>query len=425
MAIGSGIGAQFGLAREVYTNEVQSISGTPSGVFGLTFDGANTVTTLATTATAPAIQAALEALPNVGTGGVVCTGGPLPTAVTVTFSGPLVQKRNVPQLTVQGAVTGLAFATTTPGTGYGDPVTPSRFLEFVSDGIKLNVDHIESSAIRTGNRVLRADRQTVNRKDATGQIVFEVANKGFGLLLAEMLGKDAVITTPPGGTISRLHTHTMGDPYNRSLTMQFGGPDTGGTVRTFTYKGVKIPEWELSCGLGEFLKLTVGVDAQDEDTTIGLAAAVYPAGQEILSFTGGRIQLAGGNFDARSISLKMGQGLNVNRQFIRSNTLKKEPILGAMAELSGSIEAEFMSLTEYNRYVAGSTAQLIATFTGSIIESAIPYMLRVTLPAVRFDGETPNVDGMDIITQPLPFKVLNDTVNEPIIVEYQTTDIAS
>ncbi len=425
MAIGSGVAAQVGLAREVYVNEVQSIAGTPSGVFGVTFDGANTVTTLATNASAAAIQAALEALPNIGTGGVVCGGGPLPTAVSVTFSGPLVQKRNVPIIAVQGAVTGLAFGTTTPGTGYGDPVVVARFLEFRSEGLKLNVDHVESAAIRSGNRVLRSDRQAVNRKDATGPLVHEVANKGFGLWLCEMLGKDATITTPGGATNTRLHTHTIGDPYNRSLTVQVGKPDVNGTVRPHTYKGVKVTDWELACGLGDILTLSLGLDAQDEDLAVGLAAASYPAGQELLTFVGGRIQVAGGNFDARSFSLKMNPGLNVARQFIRQNTLKKEPIVGGWTDLAGSIEAEYMSLTEYQRYIAGSTAQIVATFQGSLIETTFNYMLRVTLPTCRFDGETPTVGGMDLVTQPIPFKVLNDGVNEPITLEYQTTDLAS
>jgi hypothetical protein len=105
MPVGSGLATQFGAAEETITNEVQSISGTASGSFTLSFDGATT-TSLATNAAAATIQAALEALPNIGTGGVACSGGALPTAVTVTFSGPLVAGRNVPILTVQSGITG-------------------------------------------------------------------------------------------------------------------------------------------------------------------------------------------------------------------------------------------------------------------------------------------------------------------------------
>jgi hypothetical protein len=71
MPTGSGLSAQWGFAEETYVNEIQTITGTPSATFGLTYNGANTTVSLSTTASAAQIQAALEALPNVGTGGVV------------------------------------------------------------------------------------------------------------------------------------------------------------------------------------------------------------------------------------------------------------------------------------------------------------------------------------------------------------------
>src|SRR4051812_12903723 len=99
MPVGAGLAGQVGWAQEVYTNEVQTLTGTPSVPFTLTFDGATT-TVLATNAAAATIQNALNALPNIGAGGVACSGGALPAAVTITFSGPQVAGRNIPALTV-------------------------------------------------------------------------------------------------------------------------------------------------------------------------------------------------------------------------------------------------------------------------------------------------------------------------------------
>ena len=116
-------------------NEIQRISGSPGGTFSLTFDGVPTAATLTTGAIAADIQAALEALPNIGAGGVLVQGGPLApdptsTPVDITFNGPLVAQRNVPALTVQdpaspstavgcpvGGCLPLTVATTTPGGG--------------------------------------------------------------------------------------------------------------------------------------------------------------------------------------------------------------------------------------------------------------------------------------------------------------------
>lgn len=134
-----------GAAREVYssagapgagTNEVQTITigGTPSGgTFKLGFNGWTTAAITWSNVNATliaAIDAALEALPSIGTGGVVTAVGTLTAGIgtiTVTFSGANVQRRAVPTITVvDNSMTGtaptIAVAETTPGVnadGYG------------------------------------------------------------------------------------------------------------------------------------------------------------------------------------------------------------------------------------------------------------------------------------------------------------------
>jgi hypothetical protein len=75
------------LASDVQT---LTISGNPTGgTFSLVFGG-QTTNPIASTATAGQVQAALQALSNIGPGNVVGSGGPLPGAsVTITFAGTL------------------------------------------------------------------------------------------------------------------------------------------------------------------------------------------------------------------------------------------------------------------------------------------------------------------------------------------------
>lgn len=100
----------------VAANEVQSISGTPSATFGLTLDGATGPISLSTSATAQNIQDYLNAFSALSPDGVVCTGGPLPTAVTITYSGSRAQFRNWSSLSVAGGATGITISVTTEGT---------------------------------------------------------------------------------------------------------------------------------------------------------------------------------------------------------------------------------------------------------------------------------------------------------------------
>lgn len=72
-------------------NEIQQLAttGTPTqGTFTLTFDG-ETTSALDFDASAAEVDAALEALSNIGSGDVTCTGGPLPTPIDIEFIGAL------------------------------------------------------------------------------------------------------------------------------------------------------------------------------------------------------------------------------------------------------------------------------------------------------------------------------------------------
>lgn len=428
--VASGLGAQFGMAVEPYVNEVQTISGTPSGPFGLVYDGASTVTTLTTTATAASVQTALNNLANLGNGGgtafgVTCTGGPLPAAITVTFSGTLVAGRNVPQLTVQGSVTGLTFATPTPGSGYGSGATATRFLEIVSESVGLDVGRVESSALRAGNRVLRTDRWVSGRRDVAGDINFEVATTGFGLLFKQMFGASQ-ITTPTNGVLTRDHTYTIADPTGQSHVYQFGRPDTNGNANPFTYPGGKIISWELSTDLDGLLMLKVTVNCQDEQQTVALAAASFPS-QQPLSWVGGAISMGGANVGyCTKISITGDLALNAARYFQNNSVLKKEPLPNALAVYGGTISLEFFDTSAYNRYVNGQLAQIITSWTGPLIEAVTPNYfntVQATIPNARFDGTTPNVSGADVLTLDQPFKALFDGAASPVTLLYRTSDL--
>lgn len=119
------------------TSEVQTltIGGTPTGgTFKLAYDGYNTaaITWSATNATLIAnIDAALEALPNIGTGGIVTAAGTVTAGIgtiTLTFGGnqafKVVNTITVANNSLTGTAPTLAVAETTPGvtaTGRGAP----------------------------------------------------------------------------------------------------------------------------------------------------------------------------------------------------------------------------------------------------------------------------------------------------------------
>lgn len=433
MPVGSGLAAQLGYAEEVYTNEVQSISGTPSATFGLTFDGASTTVSLATNAAAAAVQTALNLLPTIGSSGVVCAGGPLPTAISVTFSGPLVAGRNVPLLAVQGAVTGLTFSTTTPGTGYGDAVTVSRFSEYENESLSLDVDEVTGGGIRAGNLYQRSDRRKQGKRQAGGDIELELHNKGFGMLLKHIFGKAPVITTPAGGVTSRDHTFTLGDGFNLSLTAQVGVPtplSDAANVKPFTYSGVKVEDAEFSIKVGEYLKLKLGVDAKDESQVPALAAASYPASSTALdwqnSTVGAALTINGANYnEVDSVVLKIARKINKDRFYVGTNT-KAQPLINGLFEVTIEIEGEFIDPVLYSRFATEAVVPVVFGLNGASIESITGgtafYGLQFTLPAVVFKADRPPTGDMDIVMGKLVGTAVYDGTNELVTARYRTTD---
>ncbi len=124
--LGLGTPYQSAGAPVAGTNEVQTLTiDAAGGTFKLKYDGFTTaaISWSATNNTLVAnIDAALEALPNIGTGGVVTAVGTMTAGVgtiTITFSGTNLAKRAVNTITVaNNSLTGtatLSVAETTPG----------------------------------------------------------------------------------------------------------------------------------------------------------------------------------------------------------------------------------------------------------------------------------------------------------------------
>jgi hypothetical protein len=107
-------GPYGGLANEVQTVNLGAAS---AGTVTITFQGSTTAP-IAFDATVAQVQAALDALPNIGPGDVTVTGGPWPaTDLTLTFSGQYAGV-NVSPITVDGAgATGETITIASPTAG--------------------------------------------------------------------------------------------------------------------------------------------------------------------------------------------------------------------------------------------------------------------------------------------------------------------
>lgn len=310
---------------------------------------------------------------------------------------------------------------------FGTPVTVTRFLEFDNETVQYSIGRLNSSGLRAARRNLRTTQWVPSEQNVSGDITFEVQQQGFGLVLKHMLGAIAS-SQPSAGTDPTVWEHkaTVGQLDGKSFTCQISRGDAGGTVRPFTYAGCKIAKWDLSAAVDGLLTLKPTIDGISESTSVALATATYAASAFPLAWNSATLTLPGGaTGNISKFDLSGDNGLNLSRYFMSGSgaTTKKEQIESTLRSYTGTFDVEFDDLTAYALFTAGTVGTLTAFFTGPVISTTYHYALEVTLPAVRFDGMTPNVPGPGVITTSVPFTALDDGAGTGgVQMVYRTTD---
>lgn len=306
-------------------------------------------------------------------------------------------------------------------TTYGTAVAPTRRFEVTSESLKLNVDRVESSALRNSRRFLSSTGWAAGQKSVEGDIELEVPSAGFGTLLRNLLGQP---TTTNNSPVNGAYTHVfsgIADVDGESLTAEIVRTDVAGTQHKFVYEGVKFVDAELSAQAGEFVMFKASCIGEDETVTAaGPSTASYPTASPLV-FVNATITVGGSTASVKQFSTKIETGLKTDRYFLGSQ-LRSKPVEAELRKASGQMTVEWTGLTQYQRFTAGTTAAIVAKFeTQSAITGATKGYVQVDIPVARFDGETP-VGGGDIIEQGIDFVALDNGTDDPFKITVVSTD---
>lgn len=309
-------------------------------------------------------------------------------------------------------------------TTYGTGVTPTRSFEPYNDSAKRVQEYLESTGMRAQMETLRSDRRREVNMGGEDSLEVDVQNKGLGMLLQAMLANSTV--SQIAATTAYLQTHTSThEASDTSLTVQWGRPPLSGSVVPFTYVGGMVTSWTLSQSVGDLLKLTLDMDYQDSTTGTALASAAYPSSTSPFGWDDATVLVDSTSVDVSSFSLTYDNALNVDRRFLRGTVLKKQPYRAGVPNITGELQVEFTSTTQYNSFITGAVIPLSATWSSGTIEGTYSYQLAVTLAAVQYDGDAnPVVSLSDLPRQSLPFKVLDNGSDPAVQITYRSTDTA-
>lgn len=308
-------------------------------------------------------------------------------------------------------------------TTYGTPVTPDRALEFDSESLERKNEILQSNSLRSGvPNLRRGSRRVSAARWGEGQITFEAVTNGLGRILQAALGGTSTVVQQ-GGTTAWLQTHQLGSVLGKSLTIQKQLRDEANTVVSpFTFHGCKLPRVEFKIDKKGKLMITVNVDAEDVDTTTASASPSYPAAKTFHYQQGALTMDAVALATVQDASIVFDRKMDTDRYHLGNAGRKAEPLTNDFPEVTGNLTAEFADLTLYNKFAGDLAAALVLTFTGDVISGAFNELLRITIPEVRFTGETPKVGGPGLVMNAAPFEGQYNGADAGLKVELISTD---
>lgn len=316
----------------------------------------------------------------------------------------------------------------------GTLVTVDHFLKHVTvGGDGLNLMTVTDEGLGGCALVPTVDRTVKVGQQVAREVELNVGTRGLGLIVKQMLGSSVTTPTLVSGSFYR-QPHWNGDIAGKSLSVQFGFPETTatGTNQPITVNGCKISQWELSQVRNELLKLRFSLDGWNEVTATALATASYPStvgatANEPLRFNcfsakiGGTASVSSGVVSVasgveiagcRGVSVKGVQPIRTDGFFSGGNGTKSEQILagGAFQDFTADLDVEFQSRTQlYDLLAAYTTVPLELSWVGKIDAGTSQFgKLSVIFPNAKVPTSAINVGGPEGLDNKTSLKAYGD-----------------
>lgn len=337
--------------------------------------------------------------------------------------------------------------------GVAPSLSSAVFYACDKDSLALKKTVKQGTGIFAGSLAPRAARRRPTGYSVQGALPMDLPMRALNPWLRRMLGsfgQAAATLTEDGSTTAYSATHYLGDLTGHTFCLQAGKPTVDGTTEPFTYTGCKVQTWEVACSMGDIAKLTLTVEGRNElaDTWVDplnesvptletftapvageaftwVDAAVYYGGTP--STTSGVTTVSGATLAGNvkgPLSLKVTRPMDLNRYAPGVAPFRNEPLQNGLTKIEGSWVVEWLSA---GSYLAASQADTGVTielrFTGPGIGTGSDHAeLSLLCSDIRLDDAPVPVPGPDLLTQTIPWTVLDDGTNNILQATYWTLD---
>jgi len=323
-------------------------------------------------------------------------------------------------------------------------VTVDTFPEINSEDFDWEPTFTQGAGMRVSRRVDAADRRQTAMSQVSGSFEVNVYTKLMGKLIEAALGGTGTSTLISGSAYQQLFL--LASTVN-SYTIQKGTPPRdGGTTLPSTFTGMMCTGFEINHSNGAEPTITFNWIGKAVDTSTGLASASYVSGALIFTFPHATITLGGTVTVPTTTALATGGTVVSNvtdfsfsfdnsldpggHNFGGAGLLSRKKVVGS-AVMTGSLTAEFDTVTLRDAYLAQTDIALTYTLQGSVatgipaISGSVFPAFQITLPNIRLEGEMPKSNAGDVITQSIDYTVLDGRVAaSPIYAAIVTAETA-
>jgi hypothetical protein len=288
-----------------------------------------------------------------------------------------------------------------PESTYGTSVASTHFCEIIKESLK--GEHKKDFKAVLGRISRSAGRSVSSTKNVSGGFESPFTYDGFELVLKHALG--AAATT---GSNPYTHTFTCATALATGMTFAVNRDAASvGTGSMFFYEGCHISKLTFKQEMGEFLIL--GVDVVGEDWgNRNIETASFPTftAADYSQFTMTNTGVAA--TVPRSFELTLDNTLATDRYKLGSRVRVGTGRQG-FRTISGSMEVEFDSLTDYAQYrTLAANNEFIFTWTSGT------NVLQINIPTSYIQGGDPEVGGQGPIMWTPTFDAYHATNNSEI-----------
>lgn len=248
---------------------------------------------------------------------------------------------------------------------WGTGVAPTARFEVTSESMKLEVERIESKALKASRRYLSSSGWAAGQKNVTGDIEMEAQSNGMGLWFKNLLGA-AATTTPAGATNARKHVFGL-----QQIAGTVASFSSGATSITFTASAKPVVGQVFSGAGLDAATVITAVSGASSPYTLTVSPAATGSSTETTYTAGATTSVDGQSLTVEAVRTdRTGTAHKFTYSGVVIDELEIEAKVGEFVNLKFALDGKDESVTAAGASSASYASSVPLVFVGAAITVA-------------------------------------------------------